>query len=225
MTTHSTETTDRAAAREQLSALIDGELGETESAQACLLWRGDAETRASWHAYQLIGDVLRSDDLGSTARHDAAFLAALRGRLAHEPVVLAPQAVQTGAGPLAARMPVGRRRWRTPVAAAAGFVAVVGVVIATRFTVPTPGDAGSALARSDSGSTQDVAASGGGTTPVSAAAPVTALDARGLVASGQLIRDVRLDRYLSAHKQFAGSSALGVPSGFLRNATADAAER
>jgi sigma-E factor negative regulatory protein RseA len=42
---------------------------------------------------------------------------------------------------------------------------------------------------------------------------------RALVANGQLIRDARLDRYLEAHQQFAGSSALGVPSGFLRSAT------
>jgi sigma-E factor negative regulatory protein RseA len=45
-------------------------------------------------------------------------------------------------------------------------------------------------------------------------------EAAALVANGSLIRDARLDRYLAAHKQFAGSSALGVPSGYLRNATA-----
>ena len=39
--------------------------------------------------------------------------------------------------------------------------------------------------------------------------------------TGQVIRDARLDRYLAAHKQFAGSSALGVPSAYLRNATAE----
>ena len=37
--------------------------------------------------------------------------------------------------------------------------------------------------------------------------------------SGRVIRDARLDQYLAAHKQFGGSSALGVPSGFLRSAT------
>jgi sigma-E factor negative regulatory protein RseA len=41
------------------------------------------------------------------------------------------------------------------------------------------------------------------------------------VASNQLIRDARLDRYLAAHQQFAGSSALGMPSAYLRNATAE----
>jgi sigma-E factor negative regulatory protein RseA len=42
--------------------------------------------------------------------------------------------------------------------------------------------------------------------------------------NGQLIRDARLDRYLAAHQQFAGSTALG-PSTFLRRATTDAANR
>ena len=40
-------------------------------------------------------------------------------------------------------------------------------------------------------------------------------------ATGTMIRDARLDGYLAAHKQFGGTSALGVPSGFLRNATHD----
>jgi sigma-E factor negative regulatory protein RseA len=43
------------------------------------------------------------------------------------------------------------------------------------------------------------------------------------VRGGTVLRDARLDRYLAAHKQFAGSSALGVPSSFLRSATVDAA--
>jgi sigma-E factor negative regulatory protein RseA len=39
------------------------------------------------------------------------------------------------------------------------------------------------------------------------------------VPRGMYIRDARLERYLDAHQQFAGSSALGVPSAFLRSAT------
>ena len=46
-----------------------------------------------------------------------------------------------------------------------------------------------------------------------------------VVADGQLVRDSRLDRYLAAHKQFGGSSVLGVPSGFLRSATLQTPER
>jgi len=43
--------------------------------------------------------------------------------------------------------------------------------------------------------------------------------------NGKIVRDARLDRYLAAHQQFAGTSALGVPSGFLRNAVAEAPNR
>jgi sigma-E factor negative regulatory protein RseA len=43
--------------------------------------------------------------------------------------------------------------------------------------------------------------------------------------SGQMIRDARLQQYLAAHKQFGGSTALGVPSGFLRSATVDVPAR
>ena len=41
------------------------------------------------------------------------------------------------------------------------------------------------------------------------------------VVSAGIVRDSRLDAYLAAHKQFAGSSALGVPSVFLRSATVE----
>ena len=70
---------------------------------------------------------------------------------------------------------------------------------------------------------------------IAASAPLTATglispapiatEPQTFVASGELIRDARLDRYLAAHKQFAGSSALGVPSAYLRNATAEVSGR
>ena len=46
-----------------------------------------------------------------------------------------------------------------------------------------------------------------------------------LVADGKLIRDARLDRYLAAHKQFGGNSAVSVPGGVLRSAASVAPER
>lgn len=102
------------AQRAQLSALCDGDLAALED--GCRLWRDDAEARATWHAYHLIGDVLRSDDLAAAPRRDAAFLAALRARLADEPVVLAPAKARR------------RQLWQLPAAAAAGFAAVAGIV-------------------------------------------------------------------------------------------------
>src|ERR1700742_2220616 len=79
------------SSRRILSALADGDATDSEAARAFQAWRDDADARASWHTYQLIGDVLRSDDLAVEPAADEAFLVSLRARLAAEPVVLAPQ--------------------------------------------------------------------------------------------------------------------------------------
>ncbi|MDP2007043.1 MAG: sigma-E factor negative regulatory protein [Rubrivivax sp.] len=115
--------------RAWLSALADGEAQAVD--RACAGWREDAEARKTWHAYQLIGDVMRSDDLARPAARDADFLAGVRERLAAEPVVLAP-------APAAEPAPAGRRRqhWLLPVAAAAGFVVVAGVLVVARVSQP-----------------------------------------------------------------------------------------
>ena len=214
-----TDSADRVARLEQLSALADGELGEAAAAQACASWRGDADTRASWHTFHLIGDVLRSEDLAAAPARDAGFLAALRLRLEAEPVVLAPRPLEYSAprGQPVAQFANGvrspSRSWVAASVVAAGFVAVAGVVVLTR---------GPAVSAPDATLAQGTA----GPKNASASAPLTAsADPQVLVANGKLIRDVRLDRYLAAHKQFADTSALGVPSGFLRSATADAADR
>lgn len=214
-----TDSADRSTRLEQLSALADGELGEAATAQACASWRGDADTRSSWHTYHLIGDVLRSEDLAVDPARDAGFMAALRLRLAAEPVVLAPRPLESAA-PMVEPVPQvvngargARRSWKSASVMVAAFVAVVGVVALTR---------GPAALAPDTSLAQGAAAPG--SVGASAAVPVSA-DPQVLVANGKLIRDVRLDRYLAAHKQFAGTSALGVPSGFLRSATADAADR
>ena len=67
-------------AMDDLSSLMDGELEASAVGRACAQWRDDDEARANWHAYHLIGDVLRSEDLASDGEHDAAFLAAFRSR-------------------------------------------------------------------------------------------------------------------------------------------------
>jgi sigma-E factor negative regulatory protein RseA len=192
---------------EEISALIDGELGPEGVARACASWRGDALSRRSWHAYHLIGDVLRSDDLASQPSRDAAFLGRLRERLAAEPVVLAPAAVEVSPT-LAGRRVI--RHWRAGAAVAAGFVAVAGVLVVMRSPAPQP--------------VPDMARA-----PVAAPAIPVAVDSgveqAAFVTDGRVMRDARLDRYLAAHKQFAGTSALGVPSAFLRSATTDASKR
>ena len=213
-----------AAALERLSALVDGELDGDAAAQACGHWRESGDARSSWHAYHVIGDVLRSDDLACDPARDAGFLEALRARLKDEPVVLASRpsaqpARQPGvrvAAQVADRARGSRWSWKAPTAVAAGFVVVAGVLMLTRgpsIEAPGPGLASVAPAA------QPVTASALAEPMAGASEPQVP------VATGQVIRDARLDRYLAAHKQFAGSSALGVPSGFLRNATAIESER
>lgn len=203
-------------ARERLSALLDGELDGNAVTQACVQWRDNAEARYAWNAYGLIGDVLRSDDLAGDTACDAGFLVALRARMASEPVVLAPQPREARAkGPLLGAFAGGGTRrwsWMAPTAVAAGFVAVASVLTLTRSgMLPEHADATSVA---QAPATLPTAA-----TLVGTLAPPA--EPQTFIASGQLIRDVRLDRYLAAHQQFAGSSALGVPSAYLRNATAE----
>lgn len=210
-------------AGEALSALADGEVDATLAQRVCAAWREDGAARSTWHAYQLIGDVLRSEDLASTAARDAAFLDRLRSRLAQEPVVLAPKPLESGVPPVSGRIDRLRRRrtWMASTAVAAGFVAVAGVVVVLRAPADDP--AGTVIAARDASPAS---------APVALVSPVPVPQA---IAEGpepelqpldrKMLRDSRLDRYLAAHKQFAGSSALGVPSQFLRSATVDAPGR
>jgi len=175
------------ARRQQLSSLMDGELPDDAAGQACALWSQDVAKRQDWHAYHLIGDVLRSDDLATRPARDEAFLQALRLRLADEAVPLAPAvppAARPGDGLTAQPARAGRARARSwlvaPAAVAAGFVAVAGVMVATRVSAPASGHAEMALA-----------------TPAA------------MAASAVLVRDPQLDRYLSAHRVLANGAMPG----------------
>jgi sigma-E factor negative regulatory protein RseA len=131
-------------------------------------------------------------------------------RLADEPTVLAPDT------PRRQRATGGRNprwTWIAPSAVAAGFVLVAGALMVTRQG--TSGSDAAALTAStafDRRATRDVAFD-------------STLQPRSGAIDVKLLRDARLDRYLAAHQQFAGSTALGVPSGFLRNAAAEAPNR
>lgn len=171
-----------------LSALADGDPHAAQ--QACAAWRDAADARRAWHTYHLIGDVLRSDELARPPTRDAAFLDGLRARLAQEPVVLAPAAPQHGP------------RWLLPMAAAAGFVAVAGVLVVLRLGSPE-GPAGT--------STLAAASRPGFAATVTATAN-TAAGAAGAV----VLRDARLDEFLRAHQAARGGVAVAAPGGTLR---------
>lgn len=224
---------------EQLSALVDGELDSARLSAWCAAWRDDAETRACWHRYQLIGDVLRSEDLASTADHDAAFLIALRAKIELEPVVLAPggvaghaPVVEQGSSAAPAEQLAGkmrRRGWGAPAAVAAGFV----VVVAGALTVgrsPTRVDS-SAIPMVVNAPEANSAQLGQPLAAVSLESGIVPRNAdvadepQTLVANGKLVRDARLDRYFAAHQQWSGGSVIGAHAAFLRQVATDAPKR
>ncbi|WP_418320278.1 sigma-E factor negative regulatory protein [Piscinibacter sakaiensis] len=210
-----------ARANEQMSALADGELGAAEVKAAIDEWHADPQARRAWHDYHLIGDVLRSDDLAAAAPGDADFLAAVRSRLAAEPTILAPTAAPMPvAAPNRQRSSGGGRRFASYAAMAAGFLVVVaGTLTITGLPFSTNSGPDAAIAEA----------------PRPAIAPPTALAGAGdtatdpmnqiEVASGQLIRDARLDRYFAAHHQWSSNPMLGGHAAYLRPAPNDAAGR
>jgi sigma-E factor negative regulatory protein RseA len=150
-----------AQARQQLlSSLMDGDADASTTLEACAAWRGDPKARADWHAYHVIGDVLRTPELTPARGGDAAFVQVLRARLAAEPVVMAPgvpgavlpastheqpssdpwglSAAGAVAAPVNARTARARPNdgWRVPAAVAAGVFAVATVVLVTRSPAP-----------------------------------------------------------------------------------------
>lgn len=218
------------ARAQALSALADGELDEACLAALTAAWAGDGEARARWHAYQLIGDVLRSDELASCAEHDAAFLAALRQKLAKEPVVLAPAALDSreSTQPVVSSAAVRRRRrvWIGSSAVAAGFAMVVISTLAVRLPDSEGGAQLAQTAQPVAAPMMPAAVAPAAVTAVSLTPPREAVEsAAPVLADAKLIRDARLDRYLAAHKQFSGSSVLGLPSAFLRDSASDAPSR
>jgi sigma-E factor negative regulatory protein RseA len=191
---------------ELISALADGQLASGELADVLAICEAGEEALESWHAYHLIGDVLRSPGLAPQVS-DAAFLVRLRTRLAQEPVLHAMgsvEVVDAGLRPVAA--PISREasndssfRWKL-VAGFVSIAAVAAVAWNTGSGLVAP-SAAPQLARSE--------------------APQQVLV---MSEQGPVVRDARLQELLAEHKQFGGTSALQMPSGFLRNATFEASQ-
>lgn len=196
---------ERELVRACLSAMADGEASDAEMREALRVWREDEDCRAEWHGYALIGDVMRSDDLGSAAAHDARFLSSLRERLVQEPVVLAPSPVVVPAESDPAsnvvsldtrrrwhQMIASHRTWTTTAAVTAGCMMAVGAAMVWRSPASGVAPVGVELAQ--------VHAS---------AVPASMVE----VTSLPMQRNPRLDRYLMAHRQFAQGAALAAPGG------------
>jgi sigma-E factor negative regulatory protein RseA len=187
---------------ELISALADGQLASEDFARALAACEADAQALDSWNTYHLIGDVLRSPELSPHAA-DTAFVARLRVRLSQEPVVVAAPAL-----PEVRLAPAGRVGWIGGEAAndasfpwklVAGFasVAAVAAIAWNAGAGLLSPSAAPQLARTEPAAQQVLVVSEQGT----------------------MVRDARTQELLAAHRQLGGTSALQMPSGFLRNAT------
>lgn len=207
---------------ESISALIDGQLGEVALTHTVAWLASSREARATWHAYHVIGDVLRCPDLAD-CRRDMVFLDRFRERLVQAAPVstLAPD-VAPASLPVQASLPIVS-------------VGSVETVVAPERTVQVANDAAvrwqwlAAVA-----SLTAVAVVGWHVGTVNTTELAVALkDAVSVVASAAppgaepsvMLRDPRLDELVAAHRQFGGTSALQMPAGFLRNATFEAPAR
>jgi sigma-E factor negative regulatory protein RseA len=205
-----------AAARESVSALVDGDWHDQAVAGALDALLDDPQLVQTWHAYQVVGDVLRSAEL-APSRSDLAFLDRLEQRLALEPRaphVLSPERVSGAGRDIPSLSPVSLDRpaanlavFRWKMLATAACVALVGVVGLQLWSL------------GGSRSEPEMAAARPAAVPPTP--DVVVADS----AAGSMLRDPRLDELMAAHRQLGGHSALQVPAGFLRNATYEGAGR
>lgn len=209
--------------REQLSALADGQLQDDEFAQAMAFAATDAG-RAHWHAYHVVGDVLRSSELASPYR--SALLDRVRAEISRDPnpaahpAMLASGELAQVADAEAAAAKVanaGVFQWKM-VAGFASLAAVVAIGWNTYAGLQGPAAA------------TQLAAAPGVTAPAPVGATIAVADNQGnnggsLNGKQIMIRDPRLDELLAAHKQFGSTTALQMPAGFLRNANFEAPTR
>jgi sigma-E factor negative regulatory protein RseA len=199
---------------ELVSLLVDGQLEGDAFARALADLASSDHARQQWDSYHLIGEVIRTGDVHARA-HEAEFVQRLRMKLANEDnKIIAVNALNISAGGQngSIRTAANDRWWRR----ASGLASIVLAGVLGWQAYLYSGSMGGAPAAGQ------LAQSRPATSPASQPALVVQVAADG---SAAMIRDPRLDALLLAHRQFGGTSALQMPSGFLRNATFEEGKR
>lgn len=203
--------------RELISALADGQLRGVDFAKAVELAATEPDARETWHAYHVVGDVMRSAQSMDFVRGDdsPAFLARFQSRLEEEMRASGPNATSAQSvvsANLIANQPysAGTSMQKGAEMASANDANFRWKLVAGIASLA----AVAALGWAVMGNSLDPAPSPQLAQANNLQAPETLPQPPQV-----MIRDPHLDALLAAHKQFGGTSALQMPSGFLRNAT------
>jgi sigma-E factor negative regulatory protein RseA len=195
--------------REQISALMDGELDEARVQALCAQLKND-ESSECWAAYHMIGDALRSECFAQ-----AGFARRFAERLAAEPTVLAPGSKPLLEGRNGHQRPlvhwsdsVRARPWYYGMAAAASVAAVglVGWFGAQEFSLGP-------------GLTEQAALA-----PVKAGVATIAVNAQSSAALSRKAQMPTLDPYLLVHQEFSPTTVMQGVRPYVRTVAAPAAE-
>jgi sigma-E factor negative regulatory protein RseA len=172
--------------REQISALMDGELEDAQAQALCAQMKSE-ESCECWAAFHLIGDALRSECIAQ-----AGFARRFSERLASEPTVLAPRhAAAANSFGLPSRAALRSRPWYYGMAAAASVaaVSVVGWFGVQEFSL------GPALSEQAAASARMGIAS-------------IATNAKSTTALSRKSQTPALDPYLLVHQEYSPATAM-----------------
>lgn len=201
---------------DRMSALADGALQGEEFAVAMQHLAGEEHARAQWHCYHVVGDVLRSNELGN-AGGDLDFLKRFEARLANEPARVAMPLPVESAVPVvpAILRPAANGdvfRWKL----AAGFASLAAVaaigwqslqlqapfgdaaILAQERSATVAGGFQQVRSELSSSPSSEIAMSTVGNPPV-------------------MLRNAQLDELLAAHNRAVGGAALQSQVRLLRN--------
>jgi sigma-E factor negative regulatory protein RseA len=177
---------------EKLSALMDGELDRSDALAVIKSLGQDAEARTDWDCYHLIGDALRGDADGASARRRKAS-ESIFARLAEEPTILAPQAMAKHHK----HAVNGKTRIALAMAASVVTVSAIGIVAFQQRSAMPGGEGQVAQMQAPASSL----GAPGAIVPVSTTAATEALAA-------DRDANARVNDYLVVHRQFSNPSAL-----------------
>jgi sigma-E factor negative regulatory protein RseA len=176
--------------QEKISTLVDGEVAKAQ-VPAILDDLKKPEEMATWDIYHHIGDVLRSDEMALSL--SPGFAKSLSARLAAEPTIMAPAAMNTDS--LKEDGPYTRtaKRYAMPGLAVAASIAAFVFVIAPQ--VAFKGSSNPEFAATSSSPLKQSVSQPGTNAPVAS-----------IQQEGVILRDPQMDQYLSAHQRYSPSA-------------------